>query len=150
MPPTSFWFWIIERFGIHKCLLLFQTHPKCLEFQMFGMGNFPKGPHQFLILIGSFGIQNLKLFKRIPISVWFWSRQTTLKFVLWVFWDHSRFGKSLAKLRSRYQASMKRSAKVFLKDAVAQARTGKLVKTSKEFHFWMKHAELGEVFDYLT
>ena len=45
---------------------------------------------------------------------------------------------------------MQRRANKFLKDAVAQARAKKLVKTGKEFHFWMKHAQLDEVFDYLT
>lgn len=48
--------------------------------------------------------------------------------------------------------AVKRKAKCFLDDALAEARSGvqKPPKISKEFSFWMKHADLDSVLQYLS
>ena len=63
-----------------------------------------------------------------------------------------RFGRSLARLRTSRQQVVKSRAKSFLKTALKEAadpNTGS-PKFSKELNFWMKHADLEGVMEYLT
>ena len=65
--------------------------------------------------------------------------------------SHSpRFGVALAKMRTRQMATNKRSARNFLKAALKVGKHPHPQKTSKEFAFWVKHARLDDVFQYLT
>ena len=61
-----------------------------------------------------------------------------------------RFGKALARLRTRSMKITKKNARRFLKTAMASAKDSSDPKMSKEMSFWVKHADLEPVISYLT
>ena len=59
-----------------------------------------------------------------------------------------RFGKALARLRTRLQPKIKREARAFKK--AAEKQPGKVKKLLKDFSKWVTHAELEPIFEYLS
>ena len=56
----------------------------------------------------------------------------------------------MAKLRTRYQARVRREAKAFLKAAAQVADQTKHQKVTRGLHQWVKQAGLEPVFQFLT
>lgn len=63
-----------------------------------------------------------------------------------------RFGRALAKLRTKLGPKIKTDAKRFLRDAKKAKKDGKLKSKplTQGFSSWTKHANLDPVFQYLT
>ena len=61
-----------------------------------------------------------------------------------------RFGVSVAKVRSRYQKVMKLHAKRFLREAAKNAKTNSSNTSQNSNKFWMQHANLAPILDYLA
>ncbi|CAL1138490.1 unnamed protein product [Cladocopium goreaui] len=60
------------------------------------------------------------------------------------------FGKALAKLRTKHLQRSKRMARALLKRAAGSVRKGAFKNTSHQMSFWVKHANLETVLEYLT
>ena len=61
-----------------------------------------------------------------------------------------RFGKAMAKLRTKHQSKVRRAARQFLDKAAEKAGSTTHPKLSRGLRTWVKQADLEPVFNYLT
>ena len=81
-----------------------------------------------------------RLFSKIPWKSIYTKRNSTLP----------RFGRAMARLRTKHQSKVRRAATQFLDKAAKEAGSTTHPKLGRGLQTWLKQADLEPVFNYLT